>query len=133
SSFSLIAARTWGKFTSDFTLGSQLCASRALVSASPFRVLLALAQRSACTTSRGYVDAIRICDTSESGYSAMGATNCSISSGLNVVQLLWALRRKGHGHTMSTARSQTRSCLGIFFIGRPFHLLDNRVHAAQVF
>jgi hypothetical protein len=67
SSFSLIAASIWGKFTSDFTLGSQLCASRALVRASPCRVLLALAHRSACTTSRGYVDAIRICDTNESG------------------------------------------------------------------
>src|SRR5215831_3878099 len=63
----------------------------------------------------------------------MGATNCSSSSGLNVVPLLWALRRKGHGHTMSTARSQTKGCLGICFIGLPFHLLDNRVDSAQVF
>jgi hypothetical protein len=27
--------------------------------------------------------------------------------------------------------SQTKSCLGIFFIGLPFHLLDNRVHSAS--
>src|SRR5215510_2586435 len=122
SSFSFIISSTWGKFTSDLTLGSQVCCSRAVVRASPFRVLFALSHRAASTTSRGYVDAIRICDTSESGYSAMGATNCSISSGLNVVPLLWASRRKGHGHTMSTARSQTKSCLEIFFIGLPFHL-----------
>jgi hypothetical protein len=62
----------------------------------------------------------------------MGATNCSISSGLNVVPLLWAARRKGHSQTISMVRSQTRSCVGICFMEMPFHLLDNRVHVAQV-
>src|SRR5215831_13827766 len=130
SSFSLIAARTSGKFTRDFTLGSQFWASRAVVSASPFKVLFALAQRSACTTSRGYVDAIRICEINSSGYNAMGATNCSISPGWNTVPVPWApvpwaLRRTGHGQTRSTARSQTRNVLQLCFMRMPPHLLDS--------
>src|SRR5262249_15227462 len=120
------------KFTSDFTLGSQVWASRALVSASPCRLLFALAHRAACTTSRGYVDAMRVCATNESGYSAIGATNCSISSGLNVLPLLWAARRTGHGQPRRTVSSQTRSCVGMCFIGLPFHLLDNCIHAAPI-
>ena len=53
SSCSAIIASTFGTWTSDFTLSSQLCLASAPVSASPFTFLLALAQRSACTTSSG--------------------------------------------------------------------------------
>ncbi len=41
----------------------------------------------------------------------MGATSCSISSGLNTVPVPWASRRTGHGSDTSTARIQTKSCL----------------------
>src|SRR5262249_42012732 len=109
-----------------------LCASRALVSASPFRVLFAFAHRAASTTSRGYVEAIRICDTNESGYSAMGATNCSISSGLNTVPVPWALRRIGHGSAASTARSQTKSCLNTLFIACLLTILTENVYGVFV-
>ena len=70
---------TCGKATSDFTLGSQLCCSTAFTALSPLRPGLARDQRAAWTTSIGYVDAIRICDSSESGYNATGASIWSSS------------------------------------------------------
>ena len=53
SSWSAIMASTVGTWTNDFVLSSQLCLASAAVSASPLRLVLALAQRSACTTSSG--------------------------------------------------------------------------------
>src|SRR5687767_64247 len=59
----------------------------------------------------------------------MGATNCSISSGLNTAAGSWASRRKGDGQTRSMARSQTRSCWKLWFIVIPLHPLDRSIVA----
>ena len=67
SSFSLIIERMSGKFTSDLTLASQVFCSSSAVSAASLRSLFALAQRSASTISSGYVDAMNIWESSESG------------------------------------------------------------------
>src|SRR3954451_3395808 len=80
SSFSLSMVSTWGKLTSDLTLGSQVSLFRA--SAESFRVGFCFTHRSAWTISSGYVEAMNICASSESGYRAIGATICSSSSGL---------------------------------------------------
>src|SRR5262245_27688968 len=82
SSFSLIIEMTWGKPTSALTLSSHVCCLSASSSGAPVRVLLALAKRAASTISSGYVEPIRICATSGSGYRAMGAAIWSSSSGL---------------------------------------------------
>src|SRR5262245_1043652 len=82
SRFSLIIESTCGNATSDLTDASQGCFSSSFARASSLSLGLALTQRSQATISTGYVEAIRICEISESGYRAMEATSCSISSGL---------------------------------------------------
>jgi hypothetical protein len=63
-------------------LGSQDCWPTAWPKASPFKSGCASIHRSVSTTCSGNVDAARICATSESGYSAIGATNCCNCSGV---------------------------------------------------
>src|ERR1039457_1841947 len=79
--FSSILPRTDGNAASALTLGSQGCWSTACPKASPFKSGFACTHLSAWTTCSGNVDAARICATSESGYSAIGATNCCNCSG----------------------------------------------------
>ena len=67
SSLSFIMVRTWGKETSDFTLSSQSCFFSSSLSAGSLRLELALAKRAACTTSSGYVEAMKIWASSGSG------------------------------------------------------------------
>ncbi len=74
--------RTDGNAVSALTLGSQGCWSTAWPKASPFKSGCACSHLSASTTCSGNVDAARICATSESGYSAIGATNCCNCSGV---------------------------------------------------
>src|SRR3954466_10672588 len=74
-------ASTEGNCVRALMLGSHSCLSTALASSLPFRFECSCSQRSASTTSGGYVAAARICATSSSGYSAIGATNCSTCSG----------------------------------------------------
>src|SRR4051812_45660634 len=71
-------ARTDGNCVSALTLGSHDCWSTACARACPVRPEFCSIQRSASTISVGYVHAARICATSASGYSAMGATSWSI-------------------------------------------------------
>src|SRR6516165_6907946 len=75
---------TEGNAVSAFTLGSQFIWSTACPRASPLTSGCCSTQRSASTTCSGNVDAERICATSESGYSAMGATICCNCSGVFV-------------------------------------------------
>jgi hypothetical protein len=80
-----IVASTAGIGTSDFTLGSHGWASRAFAKASPDSDLFlgSSNQRAACTTSSGYVDAIRTWVSKSSGYNATDASNASSCSVLN--------------------------------------------------
>ena len=75
--------RTWGKETSDFTLSSQSCFLSSSLSAGSLRLGFAFTKRAACTTSSGYVDAMKVWASRGSGYSAIGATICSSSSAVN--------------------------------------------------
>src|SRR6516225_7498824 len=83
SSFELIMERTDGVATSDFTLSSQPCLSASCLSRSSCMSLCSISQRSACTISSGYVDAINTCASNVSGYSATGATSASSCSDLS--------------------------------------------------
>src|SRR5271165_3896459 len=74
--------RTDGNAVSALTLGSQGCWSTVWPKASPFKSGCACTHRSASTTCSGKVDAARIWATRESGYSAIGATNCCNCSGV---------------------------------------------------
>jgi hypothetical protein len=80
SIFSFIFSRTVGNATSDFTLGSQVWLCTAPATASPLTSGCSLDQRAASTISSGYVEAMKICASRASGYSAMGARIASSSS-----------------------------------------------------
>ena len=97
-----------GKFTSDLTLGSHSCFSRAFVRASPLRSLFCFTQLLAFATSRGYVDAIRSWVRRSSGYSATGARSWSSCSWENVLDgafsAVWARTPPGR-----TSRAASRT------------------------
>ena len=137
SSFSLIMVSTCGKLTRDLTLASHGCCSNALVSASPLRSLFCFTKRSACTTSSGYVEAMRICETSESGYSAIGARSWSSSSWPNAADC--ALRPVGTpSSSMTTNANVCRAILVItgngfvaFIVSFPFVALRDGVISSE--
>ena len=83
SSRSFIICNTSGNAASDWTLGSQgeFCMASDSCWSDIWRGCVAR-QRWASTTSSGYVEAMSTCDSNESGYSAIGATNCSSWAGL---------------------------------------------------
>src|ERR1019366_10519806 len=80
--FLSIFPRTDGNAVSALTLGSHGCWSTACPKSLPFKSGCACTHLAASTTCSGNVDAARICATSESGYSAIGATSCCNWSGV---------------------------------------------------
>jgi len=75
--FSAIIVTTCGKFTSAMNAGSNPAACAASVSAVPVRSGFCISQLSTSRISCGSVLAVVICASSESGYSATGASSWS--------------------------------------------------------
>lgn len=73
--FCAIMSSTCGKFTNAMNAGSNPCCCAASVSALPCSPEFALSQLSTSRICCGLVDAVMICESRESGYSAMGESS----------------------------------------------------------
>ena len=73
-----------GNWTSDRTGGVKPAAAAASSNALPLTPSFCNSQLPASSTSCGFVDAIKTCDSTGSGYSAIGASSSSMASGVHV-------------------------------------------------